>query len=98
MGTKNNPGKFDCYENAMPDEPMFVILGRDKIGGSIVRMWAKNRLDDDPHKIQESLDCADAMDAWAIGLGKQPVALIDKPPLADPQRRRRRMSKPMSPP
>ena len=29
MGTKNNPGKFDCYEHAKPDEPMFVLLGRD---------------------------------------------------------------------
>lgn len=30
MGTKNNPGAFDCYANAEPDEPMFVLLGRDK--------------------------------------------------------------------
>ncbi|HAW11807.1 MAG TPA: aspartate decarboxylase, partial [Chloroflexi bacterium] len=29
MGTKNNPGKFDCYDDAHPDEPMFVLLGRD---------------------------------------------------------------------
>ena len=26
MGTKNNPGKFDCYANAKPDEPLFVLL------------------------------------------------------------------------
>lgn len=29
MGTKNNPGAFDCYANAEPDEPMFVLLARD---------------------------------------------------------------------
>jgi hypothetical protein len=28
MGTKNVPGKFDCYANALPDEPTFVLLGR----------------------------------------------------------------------
>lgn len=30
MGTKNNPGEFDCYANAAPDEPMFILLGRDQ--------------------------------------------------------------------
>ena len=30
MGTKNNPGQFDCYRNAEPDEPMFVLLARDE--------------------------------------------------------------------
>lgn len=23
MGSKTNPGQFDCYANALPDEPMF---------------------------------------------------------------------------
>ena len=31
MATKNNPGKFDCYTNAEPDEPMFILLGRDPV-------------------------------------------------------------------
>ena len=25
MGTKNEPGEFDCYAAAEPDEPMFII-------------------------------------------------------------------------
>jgi hypothetical protein len=40
MGTKNNPGKFDCYEAAHPDEPMFVLLGRDPLAPHLVRLWA----------------------------------------------------------
>jgi hypothetical protein len=43
MGTKNNPGKFDCYDDAHPDEPMFVLLGRDPAAGSLVRLWARRR-------------------------------------------------------
>lgn len=43
MGTKNNPGKFDCYENADPDEPMFVLLGRDRLAPSLVNIWAMIR-------------------------------------------------------
>jgi hypothetical protein len=43
MGTKNKPGKFDCYENALPDEPMFVLLGRDPEFADLVSEWAKRR-------------------------------------------------------
>jgi hypothetical protein len=30
MGTKRNPGLSDCYAKAEADEPMFVLLARDK--------------------------------------------------------------------
>ena len=46
MGTKNNPGKFDCYEAAHPDEPMFVLLGRDPLAAHLVSIWAKVRMGD----------------------------------------------------
>lgn len=46
MGTKNNPGKFDCYESAKPDEPMFVLLGRDPLAGHLVSIWSKMRYGD----------------------------------------------------
>lgn len=41
MGSKLNPGKFDCYTNALPDEPMFVLLARDPFAPELVRMWAR---------------------------------------------------------
>ena len=66
MGTKNNPAPYDCYAHAHPDEPMFVLLGRDKFGASLVRLWALAREMDDENevKVQEARDCADAMADW----------------------------------
>ena len=26
MSTKNNPGSYDCYANADPDEPMWPVV------------------------------------------------------------------------
>ena len=46
MGTKNKPGKFDCYDNAEPDEPMFVLLARDRLSGHLVSIWSKIRMGD----------------------------------------------------
>lgn len=46
MGTKNNPGKFDCYHKAEPDEPMFVLLGRDPQAAHLVSIWSKLRAGD----------------------------------------------------
>jgi hypothetical protein len=46
MGTKNNPGQFDCYANALPDEPMFVLLARDPTFHRLVSKWASYREED----------------------------------------------------
>jgi hypothetical protein len=46
MGTKNNPGKWDCYHNAEPDEPMFTLLARDRLAGHLVSIWSKIRMGD----------------------------------------------------
>lgn len=39
MTTKNNPGQFDCYEKAAPDEPMFILLARDPVAPALVEAW-----------------------------------------------------------
>lgn len=70
MGTKCNPSKFDCYENAEPDEPMFVLLARDRQAPTLVRRWATARAQignlytDDHGKVAEALACANAMEKW----------------------------------
>jgi hypothetical protein len=77
MGTKNNPGKFDCYEKAEPDEPLFVLLARDPSASVLVRVWADTAhaamhggftgglvMDVSDEKIAEAYACADAMEAW----------------------------------
>lgn len=73
MGTKNNPGKWDCYANAKPDEPMFVLLGRDPLASYLVNLWALARVQmdmQDADQAKEALDCAEAMMQYAKSLGK----------------------------
>lgn len=65
MGTKIEPGEFDCYAKAEPDEPMFVLLARDRLGPLLVRTWAELQgASADPKKVQEAYACADAMEVW----------------------------------
>jgi hypothetical protein len=73
MGTKNNPGRFDCYGNAHPDEPMFILLGRDQHAHSAVLKWADDREhlinvgvkpESDRPMVTEARQCADAMLAY----------------------------------
>jgi hypothetical protein len=66
MGTKNNPGTFDCYKDAEPDEPMFVLLVRDPIAPPLVRQWAERRRLTHGHsaKVKEAIACANAMEEW----------------------------------
>jgi hypothetical protein len=40
MGTKNNPGPYDCLAKAEDDEPIFVLLARDPIGAEMVALWS----------------------------------------------------------
>lgn len=73
MGTKNDPGKFDCYANAEPDEPMFILLARDTSAPAIVEQWARMRAmaiadgrkpASDAPMVSEALICAGKMRAW----------------------------------
>lgn len=74
MGTKNNPGHFDCYASAEPDEPMFILLGRDSHAPAAVRRWAYDREvmiergekpASDMAMVIEARECADIMDRYA---------------------------------
>lgn len=75
MSTKNNPGAFDCYANAEPNEPMFVLLGRDRHAPMLVWLWATLReLDDeDVAKVAEARTCAADMMGWAHDRGRPVV-------------------------
>ena len=75
MATKRNPGRFDCYAAADPDEPLFVLRANDPLASALVRDWAirykahKQALGQYTVKAQakarEALLCAAAMDKWA---------------------------------
>ncbi len=39
MGTKIDPGKFDCYAKLDPDEPFFVLRAKDPIAPYLIQAW-----------------------------------------------------------
>lgn len=41
MGTKNNPGRYDCYNKADGDEPIFTLRANDPVAPRIVIEWAR---------------------------------------------------------
>jgi hypothetical protein len=72
MGSKNNPGKFDCYADADPDEPLFVLAGRDPAAALVVKLWValRREMGLKADKEAEAVACAAAMKKWAVAIGK----------------------------
>lgn len=69
MGTKDKPSPFDCYQNAAPDEPMFILLARDASAPNLVRRWVQLREERGgakPEKLAEALECAREMERWKL--------------------------------
>lgn len=73
MGTKNSPAPFDCYANALPDEPMFVLLARDPDAPFLINEWAGrrehaigsgDRPESDRAMVEEARQCAESMRRW----------------------------------
>ena len=76
MGTRVNPGKFDCLNKVHPNEPIFILRGNDKLAPSLIAAWTDRaeqggcRIE----KVHEARQCAQDMLAWqrAQGTGKMP--------------------------
>lgn len=71
MGTKNDPGNYDCYTKAADDEPIFVLRAKDPFAATLVRQWADMAEADmaqPPEKIAEARKCADDMCLWRAEL------------------------------
>lgn len=75
MGTKQRPESYDCYAQALNDEPMFVLLARDHTAPERVIEWAMKRARDivegrrpvsDLPKVSEAIDCARQMREWRV--------------------------------
>ena len=71
MGTKIDGDR--CYDAAMPDEPMFVLLARDESSPKLVRQWAAIRQslisaglkpESDQAQVNEAFALADRMELW----------------------------------
>lgn len=79
MGTKATEAADGCYAKALDDEPMFVLLARDKSAPGLVRKWADERErtnapvqyigepeieHPDAAQIAEARYCAAKMEVW----------------------------------
>lgn len=86
MGTKQNPGRYDCEHAALPDEPRFTLLARDPDAPALVHAWSEARRErvldgsaplEDINKAHEAAACADAMRTWRtanMGAWRRPQA------------------------
>lgn len=81
--TKNNPGPNCCYAKAEPDEPMFVLLGRDPQAPGLVWLWAclRELHGESPVKLADARRCCAEMVAWAAAHGR-PVCGLGQSVLA----------------
>lgn len=85
MGTKNNPGEFDCYAAAEPDEPMFILLGRDPTAPLVMTVWramkremreqGTSQISDE--KLIEAKKLSILMEKWAKEHGADPNAALE---------------------
>ena len=73
MGTKTNPGPFDCYASAAPDEPIFILRAVDPAAPDAIEDWCDIRSkmirhgtkpDSDWQMIFEARAVADQMRDW----------------------------------
>ena len=86
MGTKNNPGDYDCYAKAAEDEPIFTLRANDEFAPILVRLWVEFHQakyghfcnHEDHQKEMEALDIANEMQAWKR-LSNKPDEKPDEP-------------------
>lgn len=85
MGTKNQPGSFDCYANADPDEPMFILLARDACAPAAVEKWIEYREglirlgvkpESDRKMLDEARQCVENMRTWRAA-NRPPLPAIE---------------------
>lgn len=72
METKATLRSDGCFARALPGEPMFTLLGRDRCAPEVIRFWADQRaqlgIDSEnsecPENIADALETADAFEKW----------------------------------
>jgi hypothetical protein len=75
---KDSPANRDCLAKARPGEPMFIILGRDPDGATIVKLWADRRAAaGDPDHAAGVYALADAMREYAADPKNAPESAPD---------------------
>lgn len=76
MGTKAEPGQFDCYLKAEDDEPLFTLRAKDPIAPFLVQVWRCLRGGNTEAAI---LNVRDAARAWEreVEIGRRTFLTTD---------------------
>lgn len=67
MGTKRNPGRFDCYAKAGDDEPIFTLRAKDPHAYLAIAYWCsvyRQAPDHDPEKLEEARALINDIHDW----------------------------------
>ena len=74
MGTKAQPGFYSYLGKAEPDEPVFVLMGRDPLAPMLIRRWADHagRSGERPDKVAEAYALAQQFDEYRKTYGQRP--------------------------
>jgi hypothetical protein len=78
MGTKTNPGRYECLAKAEPDEPVFVLRAKDPNAVPLVWLWAtmaEMQSAHEPEKVAEARQLMMHMVDWAASRGIRPHGL-----------------------
>ena len=92
MGTKANPGPYDCHADAETHEPIFTLRANDPLAPDLVREWARRHavqkliegdLATNEQKCVQALTCAEDMESWRSGnLSSTPATARPKPQIS----------------
>ncbi len=67
MNTLENPSKHDCRKKLLPDEPIFILRGKDPNASKTIHYWVAGYLQRGGRnlkKVCEALDLAQQMEEW----------------------------------
>jgi hypothetical protein len=68
MGTKDNPGLFDCFKKMGPNEPFFVLRAQDALAAELVELWSlrAKAAGCSIDKVNEAKNIAEEMLRWPV--------------------------------
>lgn len=78
MGSKSEPGFYSYLGKAEPNEPVFVLLGRDPQAPDLVRRWAdeRDRLGESRDRVAEAYALAKQMEDYAKAYHARPTNTV----------------------
>jgi alkanesulfonate monooxygenase SsuD/methylene tetrahydromethanopterin reductase-like flavin-dependent oxidoreductase (luciferase family) len=81
MGSKSQPGFYSYLGKAEPDEPVFVLMGRDPLAPDLIRRWADTAQANGERrdKVAEAYALAKQFEEYAHDFKNRPTNVIIAP-------------------